>query len=69
VLCVPIDLHNLLAAMQGDAVSLIPGIVMDQDIFVSLLAGQNGREHDAIVVDARLSAKNGDFVSVRRTTE
>ena len=64
-----IDVHDLAAAMQGDGIGLIPGGIMDQDVVVGLFPGQHGREHDAIVVDARLGAENGDVVSPRSALE
>ena len=64
-----VDLDDLLAAMQRDAVGLVPGIVVDQDVLVGLFAGQDGREHDAVVVHPRLGAENGDVVGPRSALE
>ena len=57
-----VDLDDLLAAMKRDAVRLVPGIVVDQDVLIGLFAGEDGREHDAVVVHPRLGAEDGHVV-------
>ena len=42
----------------------IPGIVVDHDVFHGLLAGQHGRQQDAVVIAVRFRPKHGDVVFV-----
>ncbi len=37
---------------------------MNDDVLILLFARENRRQHDAIVIDARLGAENGDVVEV-----
>ena len=57
-----VDLDDLLAAMKRDAVRLVPGIVVDQDVLIGLFAGEDRREHDAVVIHPRLGAEDGHVV-------
>ena len=42
----------------------IPGIIVNHDVVHGLLAGQHGRQQDAVVIAVRLRAKHGDVVFV-----
>jgi hypothetical protein len=37
-------------------------MAVNDDIFKGLFAGKQRRQHDAVIIDARLRAKNGDAV-------
>ena len=61
-----VDRDDRLALAQRDLVLRVPGVVVDDDVVERLLAGEHRREHDAVVVDARLGAENRDVVAIRR---
>ena len=58
-----VDGDDRLAPAQVDAVAFVPGVVMDDDVLELLFAGQHRRQHDAVIVDARLGAEDGDVVA------
>ncbi len=55
--------------MEANAVALVPFERMRLDLAPVLLARQQRREQDAVVVAARLRAEHGDVVHVRRFGE
>ncbi len=59
-----IDPHDLMPLIEHDAVLDVPAIAMDDDLFIVLLTGQHRREHDPVVIDARLGIEDGDVVGV-----
>jgi len=65
----PIDRLDPLAGDELDAALGVPGPVVDDDVVEALLAGEEGREHDAVVVDVRLGAEDRDGEAVRRAGE
>ncbi len=60
---VAVDRLDLLAGEQGDVVALVPGAVVEDDLVEGLLAGQDRRQHDPVVVHVRLGAEHGDVVA------
>jgi hypothetical protein len=54
------------ALVERDAVLDVPAVAVDDDFLVCLLARQNRRQHDAIVVHARFGVEDGDLVAVGR---
>ncbi len=64
-----VDGDDGLALAQIDVVSRVPGVVMDDDVVELLFAGQHRRQHDAVVVDARLGAEDRHVVAVGRARE
>ena len=65
----PVDGDDLVALVEGDAVGDVPAVAMDDDFLIGLLARQHRRQHDAVVVDARLGVEDGDGVAARRLLE
>ena len=65
----PVDGDDLVALIERDVVLDVPTIAVDDDLLVILLAGQNRREHDAVVIDARLGIEDGDLIATRRLLE
>jgi len=63
---VTIDGDDGLASAQIDMVSYVPVLMMNDDVIELLLAGEHGRQHDAVIVDARLGAEDGDVVAIWR---
>ena len=67
--CLAIDVDDLLAEVQRDALLLVPGQRIEHDLVERLFAGQHGAQHDAVVVGVRLGAEHGDVVQVGRDLE
>ena len=65
----PVDVADLRALVKRNAVIGVPFIVVDDDVFIGLLAGQHRREHDAVVIDARFRVEDRDFVKSRRAVK
>ena len=63
---VAVDAADLLAEAAGHAGRLVEGGVMGDDLFVGLLARENRRQHDAVVVAARLGVEERDLVGIGR---
>ena len=61
VLAIRVDVNDPNADAQVDVVALIPLDGIQDDVVRGLLAGENGRQHDAVVVDVRLVAEDGDL--------
>lgn len=61
---VPVNLRHRLAEAGLDVVRRVPGIVMGDDLVVGLFAGKHRREHQAVVVTARLGVEERDLVPV-----
>ena len=61
-----IDGDDGFALAQIDVVPRVPGVVVDDDVVELLVAREHGRQHDAVVVDARLGAEDGHVIAVRR---
>ena len=61
-----IDLRDRLAQVQRDAVLLVPGERVQDDLVQRLLAGEHRAEQDAVVVRMRLGAEHGDVVQIGR---
>ena len=61
-LSVAVDAGDLRTLVQRHIVSRIPFVIMNDDVFIALFARKHRREHDAVVIDARLRVKNGDVV-------
>ena len=59
-----VDLGDRAAGVQGDGVVAVPGLVIEDDVGEGLLSGEDGREHDAVVVHPGLSPEDGDLVAV-----
>ena len=57
-----VDLRDLLAAVQRDPVGFVPGVVMDDDIVKALLARQDRRQHDTVVVHPRFGVEDRDVI-------
>ncbi len=64
-----VDAYDFVALVEDDPVLDIPAVAMDDDFLVLLLAGEHGREHDAVVIDARLGVKDRDLVAAARVLE
>lgn len=64
-----INRYHLLAASQLDTVLRVPVRAVDDDLVEARLSGENGGEHDAVVVHLRLRAEDRDFVAVRSARE
>src|SRR5262249_29649231 len=47
----------------------IPGSVVRDDLLERRFAGENWRQHDAVVIAARLCAEQGDIVGAARRLE
>src|SRR5438046_9222661 len=50
--------------MQGDDIAVVPGAVVEDDVFERLLPGQDRREHDPVVVEPWLGAEHGHRIAV-----
>ena len=66
VFAVAVDGDDLVALVERDAVLDVPAIAVDDDFLEGLLARQHRRQHDAVVVDARLGVEDGDLVAAGR---
>ena len=66
---VAVDPGDGIAEAAGDALLVVPGVVMDDDLVEGLLARQHRRQHDAVVVDARLGVEDGDVEGSGRVLE
>jgi hypothetical protein len=64
-----VDFGDRLASVQRDAVLLVPGKIVQHDVLQRHLAGQYGREQDAVVVAVRLAAEDRDLVELGRNLE
>src|SRR5690606_2131466 len=60
----PVDSDNAAVEQQFDVVAQVPIQIVEHDFVEFLLAGQHGREQDAIVIGVRLGAEHGDVVQV-----
>ena len=60
-----VDVNDADADAEIDAVALIPLDGVEHDVVRGLLAGENGRQHDAVVIDVRLVAEDRDLESRR----
>jgi hypothetical protein len=60
--CVTIDGDNGFASAQIDMVSYVPVLMMNNDVIELLLAAEHGRQHDAVIVDARLGPEHRHVV-------
>ena len=65
VFAVAVDRGDLVTLVERDAVLDVPTVAVDDDLLVVLLAGENGRQHDAVVVDARLGVEDRHLVAAR----
>ncbi len=61
-----IHLAHGAARVQRDAVVLVPGPVVEDDLLQRLLAREHGRQQDAVVVGVRFGAEDGDLVQIGR---
>ena len=61
-----VDGDDLVALVERDAVLDVPAVAVDDDFLERLLARQNRRQHDAVVVHARFGVEDGDLVAVGR---
>ncbi len=59
---VAVDADDAVALVEGHVVFDIPAVAMDDDVLEGLLARENRREHDAVIVDARLGVEDRDVV-------
>jgi hypothetical protein len=59
-----VDFDDGVARVQRDAVVRIPGAGMQHDVVDLLVAGQQRREHDAVVVTVRFGPEHGDVIQV-----
>ncbi len=66
---VAVDGDDLMTLIERDAVLDVPAVAMNDDLLIGLLAGEDRRQHDAIVIDARFGVENGDFILARRLLE
>ena len=64
-----VDLGDLVPLVEGDAVLDVPAVAVNDDLLVVLLARQHRRQHDAVVVDARLGVEDRDLVAAGRLFE
>jgi hypothetical protein len=55
-----IDSRNRLAEVAFDLMGVIPSRIMRDDLIERLLACQHRRQHDAVVISARLRSKKGN---------
>ena len=60
-----VDRDDLVALVERDAVLDVPAVAVDDDLLVVLLARQHRRQHDAVVIDARLGVEDRDLVAAR----
>ncbi len=54
-----VDLSDPCTLVQCHAMGGVPMVIVDDDVVVALFAGQNRREHDAVIVDARFGVEDG----------
>jgi hypothetical protein len=59
-----VDAHHRVARVEQDAVGVVPCARVEHDVVHRLLAGQHGRQQDAVVVTVRFGAEHGDAVHV-----
>ncbi len=59
-LALTVDMADLRALVQGHAMGCIPVVIVNDDVFIGLFTGENWREHDAVVIDARLGVEDRD---------
>ena len=64
-----VDRGDLVPLVERDAVLDVPAVAVNDDLLVVLFTRQHRRQHDAIVVDARLGVENGDLVAAGRLVE
>ena len=64
-----VDVPHALAADQLDAVPVVPGVLVDDDLLERLLARQHRAEHDPVVVRVRLGAEHADAEFLRAAGE
>ena len=64
-----VDRDDLVALVERDAVLDVPAVAVDDDLLVALFAGKNRRQHDAVIIDARLGVEDRDFVAPRSRFE
>ena len=64
-----INEFDLRAHMQDNAIVRIPVAAIDNDVLKTLFPGQQGRQHDAIVIYIGFSPEHGDVVDTRRGFE
>jgi hypothetical protein len=64
-----VDSGDLVPLVKRDAVLDVPAVAVDDDLFEVLLAGKHRREHDAVVVDARLGVEDRDLIAAGRALE
>ena len=57
---IPVDPSDGIAEAAGDALRVVPGSVMGDDLVEGLLPRQHRRQHDPVVVPPRLGAEEGD---------
>ena len=57
-----VDPRHRLAEAGGDPVRGVPGVVVGDDVGVFLLAREHGREHQPVVVAARLGVEERHLV-------
>ena len=62
---VAVDGDDAVALIERHAVVDVPAVAVDDDLIEGLLARQDRREHDAVVVDARLGVEDRDLVGFR----
>lgn len=58
----PVHGRHGIAGVQQDMVILVPGPVVEHDIAERLLAGEHGRQQNAVVVGMRLGAEDRDVI-------
>ncbi|MCY1220466.1 hypothetical protein D9M72_324810 [compost metagenome] len=66
---VTVDGDDLVALVERDLVLDVPSVAVDDDLLVVLLARKHRRQHDAVVVDARLGIEDRHRVSARGLLE
>ena len=60
-----VDMVDRVARYQRDGIVIVPVLTVDDDLVEGLLACQHGREHDAVVIDPRFGAEDGDSEATR----
>src|SRR3546814_14476908 len=58
-----VDRRDRITGAEANAVFLIPGVVVDDDVLERLLARQQRRKHDAVVLPPRFHAEYGDAIA------
>ena len=58
--CVAVDGGHAFAEPAGDTLRRIPGVVMGDDLVIGLVARQDRRQHQPVVVAARFRVEQGD---------